>query len=101
MDYNIFYSNRARDDAKRIVEYIKYVLVSPQAAANFIDSLKEKEKAIIKEPHLYPSEFFGKNLYHYSMVKKYMVVFRIDENTHTVFIIAIGHSLRKRKNIVK
>lgn len=35
------------------------------------------------------------------MVGKYIIVFRIDEQTHTIHIIAVGHSRQKRKNIIK
>ncbi len=101
MSYKVLYSKRANENAERIVSYIKYVLLSPKAAENFILSLKRKEKDIATNPHLYPSEFFGKHLYRYAMIKRYIIVFRIDEGTHIVNIIAIGHSLQKRKNIIK
>lgn len=99
--YRVIYTPQAQRNAKRIVGYIKNVLLSRQAADDFIRKLKEKEQIISENPHLYPFERFGKYTYRKASVKRYIIAFRIDEDTHTVHIIAIGHSLQKRGNITK
>ncbi len=101
--YNITLTQKARQDMLNIKYYIKYMLLSSQAAeAEVTLSLFYKKfDQIAKNPYLYPCDNFGKHSYHMAVVKKYIIAFRIDENTHTVYIVAIGHSLRKRKNIVK
>lgn len=101
LPYKLSVLDKAQRDALRIKAYIKYILFNNKAADDFVRALDEKYKQIIKSPHVYPQRLFGNRLYRFAMVKRYLVVFRIDEDTHTVHIIAIGHCLQKRKNIVK
>lgn len=99
--YKISVSEKAQAQFEQITQYMLSVLLSTQAASDFVDSLNKKYKQIAKEPHLYPYEQFGRSFYHKATLNKYILAFRIDEATRTVHIIAIGHSLQKRKNIVK
>ena len=100
-NYNVIYTPHARANALRIVSYMQNILLSNQAAKNFISKLKEKETAIAKNPYGYQEEFFGRALYRKATVGQYIIAFRIEETAHTVHIIAIGHSRQKRRNIIK
>ncbi len=99
--YTIKISVKAKRNILNIKYYIKYNLLSSQASEKFETDFFRKLDKIAKEPHLYEKEFFGKHLYHKAVVGKYIIAFRIDEQAHTVHIVAIGHSLQKRRNIVK
>lgn len=99
--YNIILTAKAANDIVNIKYYVKYMLMSPQSAETIEADLLKKFARIAEAPHIYPTEYFGKHIYRKSIVKKYIIAFRIDEATRTVHIIAIGHSLQKRKNIVK
>lgn len=99
--YKLNVSKKAQNQLEQIVQYMMYILLSPQTSNKFADEVEQKYEKICKNPHLYPEEYFGYKKYRYAMVGKYIIVFRIDEQTHTVHIIAVGHSRQKRKNIIK
>lgn len=99
--YNIALTQSAKRDLLNIKYYIKYQLLSKQASDNFENAVYRKFDTICNEPHIYQQEYFGKYIYRKAIVNRYIIAFRVDEQTHTVYIIAIGHSLQKRKNIVK
>lgn len=99
--YRLKIHDKAQLDAERIAKYIKFSLLNSKAAKDFTNILYRRYITICKNPHLFPSEYIDGRLYKKAMVKKYIVLFRIDENTQTIHIIAIGHSLQKRRNIVK
>ncbi len=101
MPYKLNISEQAQKNSRQIVNYIKYALLNPQASDSFIDALEKRYIKILQNPHGFSAEWINNKLYRKTMVKKYVVLFRIDEQAHTVHIIAIGHSLRKRKNIIK
>ncbi len=101
MNYKLFETVEVLHDIDRITQYMINVLLSKQAAQDFLYKLKEKYIKICKNPYGYEEQQFGKYWYRKAVVGKYIIAFRIDEQTHTVYIVAIGHSLQKRKNIVK
>lgn len=101
MAYNIEIHAQARQDFRHITNYITFVLCSNQAATNFYNRVEQKLNKIAKNPYGYAEVPFGKYWYRKATVGKYIIAFRIDEQTHTVHIIAIGHSLQKRSNITK
>lgn len=93
--------DKALHDAEKIKDYIRSILLNNKAANDFVEKLDQRYNRIMQSPYLYPEAYFGHKKYRYAMVGKYMIVFRTDESTHTVYVIAIGHSLQKRKNITK
>lgn len=99
--YNLEVQSKAHKDAERIDDYIRFTLFNEPAANDFIDTLEKKYKQIANNPHIFSVEYINGIFYRKALVKKYVVIFRIDEQNHIVYIIAIGHSLQKRKNIVK
>ena len=99
--YNIDVQLKAQLDAERIDDYIRYILLNPKAADDLINCLEMSYKKIANNPHGFSIEWIANKAYRRALVKDYIVLFRIDEQTHTVHIVAIGHSLQKRKNIVK
>ncbi len=101
MTYRIIESNRAKRNIHRISDYLLFVLQSKQATKNFLDEVEQKYDKIARNPYGYTEAPFGKYWYRKATVGKYIIAFRIDEQTHTVHIIAIGHSLQKRSNITK
>lgn len=99
--YRVEVQLKAQLDAERIDDYIRYILLNPKAADDFIDNLETYYNKIANNPHEFSIEWIAGKAYRRALVKDYIALFRIDEQMHTVHIIAIGHSLQKRKNIVK
>lgn len=101
LPYNLNIQSKAQKDVERIYDYIRYTLLNTKAAEDFIDCLEYRYGKIADNPHGFSTEWIHGRLYRKSTVKRYVVIFRIEEITHTVYIIAIGHGSRKRKNILK
>ena len=99
--YNLIVQSKAQRDVERIDDYIRFTLFNSEAADSFIGCLEKRYNQIENNPHIFSSELINGRLYKKAMVKRYVLIFRIDEQTHTVHIIAVGHSLQKRKNILK
>lgn len=99
--YKLEIHESATADIQRIVDYLKDILYSKQAAFNFLDGLEKKYKNIVREPHLYPGKWIRKAYYRKAMVRQYIIIFRIDEPSKTVHIIAVGHSRQRRSKLIK
>lgn len=99
--YNVTVEEKAQQDLERIAFYIRHILLNHKAANDFVDKIQNKYTTISRNPYGYAEYRFGKYWYRKANVGKYIIAFRVDEQTHTVYIVAIGHSLQKRSNIVK
>ncbi len=99
--YTVLVEEKAQADFERIAFYIRHILLNQNAAINFVEKITNKYEMISKNPYGYAEVPFGKYWYRKATIGKYIIAFRIDEQTHTVHIIAIGHSLQKRQNIIK
>lgn len=99
--YEVISDDGAEKDILQIVNYMRCILCSNQAARNFLDALEEKFKKIAEEPHMYKPQKIGREFYRKAIVNKYVVAFSIDEASHTVHITAIGHTLQKGIKIKK
>ena len=101
MNYNVVIKESAQRDVEKITDYLVNILYSKQAANNFLDALSKKIKILSKNPYIYAAEQVGRRLYRKTMVNQYVVAFRIDEETKTVYIIAIGHSRMQKSRLLK
>ncbi len=101
LPYKVKFYQEAQTDFNRIVDYMQYILYSRQAAITFAKKVKAKISMIAKDPYAYEPHQINRLVYRFANVNKYLIAFRIDEKTRTVHIIAIGHSLQNRRNIVK
>ncbi len=99
--YKLIVQSKAQADADRIIDYIRYILFNNQAALEFVNCLEKRYRQIADNPHAFTNEWIDNRLYKKATVKRYLIIYRINEQTHTVYIIAIGHGLQKRRNIVK
>lgn len=99
--YRIYVQYKAQADAERIYDYIRYTLLNPQAAEMFLNCLEKRYEQISNNPHGFSIELVNGRQYRKALIKRYVVIFRVDEYAHTVHIIAIGHSLQRRTNVIK
>ncbi len=51
LPYNLKIQSKAQKDVERIYDYIRYTLLNPKAAEDFIDSLEYRYGKITNNPH--------------------------------------------------
>jgi len=97
MAYKLLISMDAHNDVDDIVSYIVSELDSPVAAAEFIDELQDHYKRVIDRPHLY-SYCQDERLHHLGyrkiVIKNYLVLYRIDEEKKTIYIVRVIYGRR-------
>ena len=99
--YNIITTDLAKDTLRNIVIYISANLANKQAASDFLDEVNLSYNNLASTPFMYS---MCKNLrlkklgYHRVIIKNYIMVYRISEETETVFILGLfyGGSLYEK-----
>lgn len=97
MDYKLKISKEAHQDLQDIVSYISNELVSPIAAANFLDELEKGYHAVIENPLMYAlcnDDRLRKEGYRKFLVKNYIVFYRIDASAEVVYIVRVIYGRR-------
>lgn len=86
--YKVLLLAEAQQQFLSILNYIKNVLHSPQAAQNFKKAVHQKLDPLEKGPHIY-AYHPGSTKYRKIAIKNYIAIFYIDESTNTVYVTAI------------
>lgn len=103
MQYNLIITESAEELLDHIANYLVNQLKNPQAAGNLLteiehvyDNLEYNPKMYAySDDHLMKSRGYRKALVpHYD----YIIIFRIEEETHTVYIMGYFHDLELYKN---
>jgi plasmid stabilization system protein ParE len=100
--YTLKISDEFKEDVKSSVNYIKYVLQNPIAAKRLKDEVKIKYYKIYKNPYIYPAvpdDILASKGYRFTMVKNYMIFFKIIEKN--IEIIRFIYGPRDWANILK
>ncbi len=100
--FNVRITARAFGDICDITRHIAYVLGNPQAASktsNFIISSAEALSIFPKRHRVRKQDYQGRNLRFFS-VGSYVVVYHINESTHTVEVLRITYSKRDMNNLI-
>ena len=98
MSYKLTVSRNAHNDIDEIVGYISGELKNPQAAASFIDNVDKHYTLVAENPHMYSlcnDERLERMGYHKIVIKNYLILYRINEENKTVYIVRIvygGHN---------
>ncbi len=103
MAYNLVITDSASDELDGIIHYIACNLNNTQAASDFLDRLDEIYSLLADNPRLYQlCEFpeFRKKLYRKVVIKNYVMIFKFDENTGTVYILHFFYGRRDYFNLV-
>ena len=100
MSFRIVYSGAAKDDLRRIYEYIAYELSEPLIASNQAKRIMENVRSLEKMPsrfRLYESEPWRSRGLHVVPVNNYLVFYMIDDGTSIVKIVRIMYGGRNIK----
>ena len=101
--YNVEVSDRAEEDFDRIITYIAQNLSAPKAASNFADKVYDCYGDLENNPYMYSvchDPRLHKEGYRRALVKNYVVVFKINEDTKDVHVHAIFHGSQDYANLI-
>lgn len=96
----ITYTLKARQDLQSIYEYIAFTLLVPETAQKITNTILEKIRTLDFMPEknpLYKDETWHSLGVRFLPVKKYLVFFKIDNRTDTVYIVRIVYGGRDIK----
>jgi mRNA-degrading endonuclease RelE of RelBE toxin-antitoxin system len=87
--FELVFSEKINDDIISSINYIKNTLKAPMAAQNHVDELKRKYVILKENPFSRPlvqNKYLASKGIRLIMVKKYMLIYKIDEENNTVFL---------------
>jgi plasmid stabilization system protein ParE len=90
--FKLVVSEDAHNDIDEIVSYMVNELQSPQAASHFLDDVEQAYIRIADNPYLFAlcSDKRLQELgYHKVVIKNYLVLYREDEETNTIYVVRI------------
>ena len=93
--YDVRMSNRSLEDLDGIYTYIEETLLEPGIALKLVDKIERDILSLETMPHRCPIRRIGiyaNKGYRQLFIKNYTVVFRIDEDSKQVIIIAVRYS---------
>lgn len=95
--YEVKVLNKAAQDIERIYRYVSETLLEPQAAQRMAAQLSEAILSLEEMPYRFPERQWGKYAkrgYRQLLVKKYLVVYRVNEKQSQVIVVTVQHGSR-------
>jgi mRNA-degrading endonuclease RelE of RelBE toxin-antitoxin system len=87
--FELIFSEKINNDIISSIKYIKDVLKAPMAASNHFEELKKKYEKLRENPFCRPlvkNKYLATKGIRFIMVKKYMLIYKIDEENETVLL---------------
>lgn len=101
--YKIVETESAAQELEDIVIYITETLANPKAATDLLDSIDLSYAELERMPRMY-EECRDARLkalgYRKVVIKNYILIYRIDENTETVYILHCIYGRRNYENLI-
>jgi plasmid stabilization system protein ParE len=103
MQYNLIITESAEELLDHIINYLVNQLKNPQAAGNLLTEIEHIYDNLEYNPKIYgytddhlikPRGYRKARVPHYN----YVIIFRIEEETYTVYIMGYFHELELYKN---
>ena len=97
MEFNVLFTNTARDDLKSIHEYISFNLLAPEAAANTTRGILAAAQALSSMPKrnpVYRDEPWKSLEVRFTPFKNYMIFYKVDDEKLTVTVSRIMYGGR-------
>ncbi|MHB1654651.1 MAG: type II toxin-antitoxin system RelE/ParE family toxin [Desulfitobacteriaceae bacterium] len=88
--YKLIVSELAHQDLDKIISYIAVELVNPVAAGSFLDEVDQCYGYLMTNPWMYEKcqdKRLEKEGYRKALIKNYLLVYKIDEDSKTVSIL--------------
>jgi mRNA-degrading endonuclease RelE of RelBE toxin-antitoxin system len=87
--FELAFSEKINDDIASSINYIKNTLKAPMAAQNHVEELKKKYIKLKENPFSRPlvqNKYLASKGIRFIMVKKYMLIYTIDERNNIIFL---------------
>ena len=97
MAYKLIVTQSAEDDLAAIIEYIVKQLCNPDAAVKLLDEIDKRYDVLEENPYIYARcvhPLLEAGEYRKIVIGSYLLVFRVDEGNHTVFVNRIFNELQ-------
>ena len=101
--YNLEITELAQDDLTGIVDYIAVQLANPIAAGSFLDEVAQCYGHLKNNPFIYPKSKdsrLAKEGYRKALIKNYILMFKVFEDTHKVMLYRIFYSARDYEKLL-
>jgi plasmid stabilization system protein ParE len=101
--FELVYSEKINNDIISVLHYIKNVLEAPKAAENHYEELKKKYAKLKENPYIRPlvhNKYLATKGIRFIMVKKYMLIYKINEENKTVLLYRLIYCRRDWINIL-
>ncbi len=98
--YKIIITNLANEDLEEIVVYMATNLKVPIAATNFLDEVEHAYSNLLLNPFMYEKIELNNNIYRRAVIKKYIMLYRVDENSGIIYISRFFHGTRNFENLL-
>ena len=102
--YSLNITDIAEEDILSSVRYIANVLKAPAAANSLLDEVEKHEEILVTTPNRYPfvsDEYLAEKGIKFVMIKKYVMIYTVNEDEKSVTVIRFLHSRRDWKNILR
>ncbi len=103
MRYDLLITKRAEELLDSILSYIMKQLQNPQAAANLLDNIEYIYHNLQQNPRMYvclDDEPLKEKKYRKVTIPyyNYLIIYRVDEETHRVYVLGFFHELESYIN---
>ncbi len=101
--YKLVISKLAHQDLESIVSYIAIQLVNPKAAGDFLDEVDKCYSYLKSKPWMYAKcqdKRLEKEGYRKVIIKNYVLVYKIDEESKTVNILRFFYGTQDYANMI-
>ena len=101
--YKLVITELAHQDLGKIVSYIAVELVNPIAAGNFLDEVDKCYGYLKSNPWMYgkcQNKRLEKEGYRKALIKNYLLVYKIDEESETVSILRFFYGGQDYLNLI-
>ncbi|MDR1278708.1 MAG: type II toxin-antitoxin system RelE/ParE family toxin [Treponema sp.] len=92
--YKLIFAKNFKNDVKQSVNYIKHILQAPVAAERLKTEIRRTYKVIKNTPFIYPvvpNDYLASMGFRFTMVKKYMLFYIVEENQIKIIRFLYGH----------
>lgn len=103
MKYSLVVTEDAQSELEKIADYISESLCNPIAAVNFLDKVKSYYTTLSENPLIYQvceNIGSGDKEYRKVVINNYLLIYRVDESTKTVYVLHFFYGRRDYFDIV-
>ena len=101
--YNITITDRADRELSDILEYLSVQLQNPTAATAFVEEVLSVYEALKHTPYMYELSLnlrLHRMGYHKVVIKNYVMLYRVDEQTQCVYVLHFFYGARQYEKLI-